>query len=131
MRTRIIVLFAVALSSTLGIARAASETDRACPAGAVPFDEADGQTPPRLVQQVKPVYPESAREAKTSGVVVLDVVIDRDGRVPWVVIVEDPDPALSQAAVDAVRQWRFEPARDADDDPIAVCFLLKIAFRLE
>jgi TonB family protein len=64
--------------------------------------------PPKLIQQVDPVYPEIARQAQVSGVVVLEATIDVNGRVAAVRVLKSI-PLLDQAAVDAVRQWVYEP----------------------
>jgi protein TonB len=64
--------------------------------------------PPVKIHDVSAEYPPIARAAEVQGVVVLEVVIDaagavRDGRVLRSI------PLLDKAALDAVRQWRFEP----------------------
>lgn len=66
-----------------------------------------GPTPRRLTDQ-RPVYPPIARANGIAGTVVLDATIDRSGRVVDPLIRQSV-PMLDQAAVDAVRQWRFEP----------------------
>ena len=65
---------------------------------------ADGM---RLIHKVMPQYPELAREAGVQGTVVLDIVVS-EGTVTRVKFVSGPE-ALSQAAMDAVLWWRFEP----------------------
>ena len=62
----------------------------------------------RIRHKVEPTYPEAARQAKVQGVVVLDVVIGRDGTVMGMRRVSGPEE-LAQPAIDAVRWWRFEP----------------------
>jgi TonB family protein len=62
----------------------------------------------RLVHKVMPEYPEVARQAGVQGAVVLDIVVSVEGAVTRVKFVSGPE-ALSQAAMDAVRWWRFEP----------------------
>ena len=62
----------------------------------------------RIRHKVEPTYPEAARQAKVQGVVVLDVVIGRDGTVMGMRRVSGPEE-LAQSAIDAVRWWRFEP----------------------
>ncbi len=82
----------------------AKETLVAQPQLKVPADEL-GQ---RLIHKVMPEYPELARQAGVQGTVVLDIVVSVEGAVTQVKVVSGPE-ALSQAAVDAVRWWRFEP----------------------
>ncbi len=86
---------------------------------------------PRLVHSVQPVYPESARKEKIGGVVVLETVIDRKGAVTSVTPLKSPDERLTAAAVNAVRQWRFEPARDKGGRPVAVVYALAVRFVLQ
>jgi protein TonB len=62
----------------------------------------------RLDTYVAPVYPPIAQSAHVSGEVVLDATIGSDGR-PSDLRLLHSIPLLDQAAMDAVRQWRFEP----------------------
>ena len=64
--------------------------------------------PPTKLVDVKPEYPEDARAAGIHGVVILDIVIGEDGSVIEARVIRSI-PELDQAAIDAVRQWRFEP----------------------
>jgi TonB family protein len=66
--------------------------------------------PARLLKQVLPVYPPEARLARVQGQVVLTAMIAVTGAVENIVVVEG-HPLLIAAAVDAVRHWRYEPAR--------------------
>ncbi len=66
-------------------------------------------TPLHLKHRVDPVYPQSARAAHITGTVVVAATIDRNGRVKDAKIVSSPDVSLSEAALDAVRQWRYDP----------------------
>ena len=61
-----------------------------------------------LVHQVQPVYPAIARAARMEGTVVLVAVINRDGSIQGLHAVSGP-PMLVNAAMDAVRQWRYRP----------------------
>jgi len=65
--------------------------------------------PPKLLKKVEPVYPEEARKAGVSGIVILNVKTDELGRVIKVKILKSPDPLLDKAAVNAVMQWIYEP----------------------
>src|SRR5262249_26170171 len=62
----------------------------------------------KLVYQARPIYPDAAREARISGVVVVEVVIGIDGTVQSATAVSG-HPLLVQPAIDAVSQWRYEP----------------------
>jgi len=61
-----------------------------------------------LRHEVRPDYPEAARQAGVQGLVILDAVIDESGVVTQTNVVSGP-PSLSAAAVDAVRWWRYDP----------------------
>lgn len=78
-----------------------------------------------------PVYPQAAREERVTGAVVLDTLITADGRTADVAVLRSPDDRLSKAALDAVRDWVFEPATTEDGKPVAVRYTLTVAFRLE
>ncbi len=62
----------------------------------------------KLIRKVDPVYPELARRAKVSGIVMLEANINEAGEVTSVRIIRG-HPLLDQAAVEAVKQWRYEP----------------------
>jgi TonB family protein len=61
-----------------------------------------------LDQRVEPDYPEAARRAHIQGLVVLDTLIGANGRVQQITPVSG-NPDLTEAAVTAVRQWRYKP----------------------
>ncbi len=63
---------------------------------------------PTRIQVVEPVYPQAARAAGVQGVVILELVIGTDGAVSNARVLRSIPP-LDQAALDAVRQWRYEP----------------------
>lgn len=63
--------------------------------------------PPAKLVDVRPIYPDHLKSAKVGGIVTMDAVIGTDGLVKEIDNVHGPDPALEQAAADAVRQWQF------------------------
>ena len=63
---------------------------------------------PRKIKDVPPVMPEAARQAGVIGIVIVEATIDAQGRVSSARILRSI-PLLDQAALDAVRQWEFEP----------------------
>jgi protein TonB len=80
---------------------------------------------------VRPGYPQSARRLGIQGITLLKVHVLIDGRVGDVVVQETAGhPDLDQAAADAVRRWRFDPARRGTD-PVAMWVLLPVEFRLK
>lgn len=87
-----------------------------------------GELEQRLIHKVIPEYPERARHAGVQGAVVLDIVVSVEGAVTQVKFVSGPE-ALSQAAMDAVRWWRFEPYI-VNGQPATVETTLLLNFRL-
>jgi len=57
---------------------------------------------------VRPEYPQTAKAAKVQGVVILEGLIERDGRVCHARVLRSI-PLLDQSAIDAVLRWRFTP----------------------
>jgi len=84
---------------------------------------------PTKVVDVKPEYPEDARAAKIEGVVILGIVIGEDGSVIGTTVLRSI-PALDQAAVDAVRQWMFEPTV-LNGEPVEIEMAVTINFTLQ
>lgn len=62
----------------------------------------------KLIYKVDPVYPDLAKQARVAGMVILAVTTDEQGNVADVKVLKG-HPLLDQAAVDAVRQWRYSP----------------------
>lgn len=87
------------------------------------YDQAPG-----LVTQVKPSYPDLARDAGVDGTVMLRVLVGKDGRVKDV-HVDRSIPLLDDAAVAAVKQWVFTPAL-VNDHAIAVWVAVPVRFTL-
>ncbi|HJV48130.1 MAG TPA: energy transducer TonB [Geothrix sp.] len=81
-----------------------------------------------VLHRVDPVYPEFARRARIQGPVVLLMTVDEQGQ-PTQVQVLEGHPAFHEAAVQAARQWRFEPAR-MDGRPVSATFRLTLKFAL-
>jgi len=86
--------------------------------------------PPKLIKMVKPVYPEKARKARVGGVVILGTRIDEEGRVVRVMIYRSKDPLLNKPAIEAVRQWKYEPLM-IKGKPEPAVFLVFVNFRLK
>lgn len=82
----------------------------------------------KVVKRVPPIYPAEARDKKIEGTVKLRVTVQKDGSVTVQNVVQG-DPLLSQAAIDAVRQWRFEPVR-FDGQPVDVQQTIEFVFSL-
>ena len=85
---------------------------------------------PVVVQRIEPAYPEEARKARISGIVILEVIIDHTGAVKDVTVLKPLPFGLSEAAVDAVKQWTFAPGT-LDGKPVDVLFNLTMNFKLD
>ena len=81
----------------------------------------------RLLKSVPPVYPSTARTQHLSGVVKIDALIDATGNVSTMSIISGPG-LLHQAALDAVKQWKYEPA-ELDGKPTPVHLTVTVQFR--
>jgi TonB family protein len=79
--------------------------------GGGPYRPGSGITPPSILREVKPDYTEDARRRGIEGDVVLEIVVRSDGSVGPVTLLQGLGAGLDQRAIDAVRQWRFSPAR--------------------
>jgi protein TonB len=86
---------------------------------------------PRGGYQVHPRYPASARRQGIQGTTLLRVFVASDGRVTDVGVERTAGHAdLDEAAADAVRRWRFDPARRGDE-PVGMWVLLPVEFHLK
>jgi len=83
---------------------------------------------PRLVRKVAPVYPDLALRAGATGVVVVEAEVDARGHVAAVRTVSG-HPLLEPAAIEAVRQWRYQPLLLAGE-PTAFVVTVSVTFAL-
>ena len=84
---------------------------------------------PTVISRVEPVFPEEARKARIAGIVILEALIDELGNVSNVRVLKPLPFGLDQAALDAIRQWKFRPGT-VDGKPVKVIFNLTINFKL-
>jgi len=85
--------------------------------GSVLIDETKGRihyldrdiVPPRAMERVDPIYPREALEEGITGNVTLNVMVDKHGRVFEAEVEGDSHPMLVEAAVKAIKQWRYKP----------------------
>ncbi len=84
--------------------------------------------PPRLVHRVEPVYPPNAVTSRIEGIVVVEATVDEQGVVQSVRVLRSIGP-LDQAAIDAVRQWRYSPLR-VNDESAQFVITVNVTFRL-
>ena len=90
----------------------------------------DGVTPPRIRQQIGPKYTEEARNAHIRGTVVLAIEITPQGHAENIKVVKSLDPGLDRNAIEAVRQWTFEPGT-RNGAPVRVGAQVEVSFQLE
>jgi TonB family protein len=88
-----------------------------------------GAIPARLQHRVEPVYPADARRLRIEGAVVLRAAIDETGHVKSVALVNG-NPMLANAAIAAVRQWRYSPS-ELNHRPTASTTDVTILFHLQ
>jgi protein TonB len=84
--------------------------------------------PPRLLSSAPPIYPANARRQRVQGEVVLDALLDETGKVAKMTVISGP-VALQSAAQDAVRKWKYAPAR-LNGAPISVHTTVSVRFSL-
>ena len=84
--------------------------------------------PPVKIRDVKPFYPEAARESNVQGIVIIEAVISSTGEVEDATVLRGV-PMLDDAALEAVRQWRYTPPL-LNGDPVSVIMTVTVNFRL-
>ncbi len=91
-------------------------------------------THPSLIPESKvaPIYPELARRARLSGRVIVQAVILEDGTVTETEVLQCDHPGVGfeEAAIEAITQWRYEPAR-LYGEPVNVYFTVNVEFTLQ
>ncbi|MDX1645102.1 MAG: TonB family protein [Thermoanaerobaculia bacterium] len=98
--------------------------------GPAPPVFAEGEiTPPTVLERVVPEYTQEGSQAGINGDVVVVAVIDETGTPTVLEVVKGLPYGLSEAAVEAIEQWKFEPARNAAGEPVPVYYTLATSFR--
>jgi protein TonB len=82
----------------------------------------------KLVNRVQPIYPPLARQTRISGTVRLHAIIGKDGTVQQLQV-ESGHPLLVQSALDAVKQWRYQPTL-LNGEPVEVDTEIDVIFSL-
>lgn len=94
-----------------------------------PVQSAGTARSPSVLSQVEPRYPAAARRDRIQGIVRIEVQLDAAGRI-LALHVRKSIPLLDAAALAALRQWRFAPARDEHGAPIAAIVVVPVRFVL-
>lgn len=83
---------------------------------------------PRLITLKQPVYPTVAKQAHIQGNVVISTQIDKVGNVVHMQVISGPT-MLRQAALDALRQWKYAPST-LNGQPISIEMLVTVKFQI-
>lgn len=97
--------------------------------GGGPYGPGSGIDPPTLVKEIRASYTDAARRQAIEGDVVLEIVVRADGSVGNVRVRRTLGAGLEQKAIDAVRQWRFIPAK-RHGTPVDVTVDVSVEFKL-
>ena len=97
--------------------------------GKRPLKMSEGVLQAQLISRVEPRYPPLAVQTRQSGTVVLHAIISRDGRINSLEVVSG-SPFFVPAALDAVRQWRYQPTL-LNGEPVEVETTITVMFRLQ
>jgi len=114
-------------AESLNTGLAVSNNQPSAPAAPLPVGGDVKQA--KLISSVPPVYPMLAKNQHVSGNVMVDALIDANGRVTTMKIVSGPT-LLQQAAMDALKQWKYQPAT-LDGKPVAMHLTVTVQFRLQ
>ncbi len=117
---------AQALSRATELVRRARLGPAASASGQAPVRVGGVISEPRKIMDVRPVYPQAALDQQVSGIVILEVVIDGAGGVRDAKVLRSV-PLLDQAALDAVRKWRYTPTL-LNGAPVEVIMTVTVNF---
>lgn len=99
------------------------------PSGVKPIQVAGKFPESKLIRRVEPIYPELAKTARVQGKVVLAISVDEEGNVIDAEVTKG-HPLLNDAAVEAVRQWKYSPTF-LNGQPVAVKATVSLVFNLK
>jgi protein TonB len=85
--------------------------------------------PAHLLSSVPPAYPSLAKTQRIEGAVRIDAVVDPNGRISSMKVMSGP-ALLHQAAMDALHQWKYQPAT-LDGKPVPMHLTVTVQFRLQ
>jgi len=97
--------------------------------GGGPYRPGSGISAPAIIREVKPDYTEEGRRRAIEGDVVLEIVVRADGSVGNVKLLQGLGAGLDQRAMEAVREWKFSPARRYGT-PVDVIVEVAMEFKL-
>ena len=96
-----------------------------------PIHLSEDVKPPEIITRVEPVYPPELKRLSLEATVIIEAVISKEGRVSSARILRSGGHDLfDKAALDAVKQWRYQPAL-LNDKPVDVYLTIAVAFKLK
>jgi TonB family protein len=106
-----------------------TRTDQATNTSATALSVPGAITAGRAISQAKPEYPAIAKWQHIRGPVYLRGVIGKDGSIKQLGVIDAPSPILADAALEAVRQWRYQPYL-LNGDPVEVSTTITVNFNI-
>ncbi len=94
-----------------------------------PVQKSGAEQNAKIVKKVRPAYPAEAKAAGIQGTVRMEVVIAKDGTAKDITVMSGPKE-LSPGAVEAVRQWQWQPT-NVDGSPVEVVTEIEVNFKLD
>ena len=91
------------------------------------YEIGPGITPPRVIKQVNPEYSESSKGVRVTGTIAIQLIVSSQGMPKDPRVTHGIDEEVDRAAIEALKQWRFAPARK-DNKPVAVRAVIEMAF---
>jgi TonB family protein len=98
--------------------------------GGPPYRVGEGISRPEILSSTRPIYTELARRARVTGTVIVEAIIDEQGNVTDARVLKGLPMGLSQAALDAIKSWKFKPAM-RDGQPVRVYYVLTVNFQVD
>lgn len=126
---RRLLLAALLLLLPGGSASALQEQEKSPPSGP-PYRVGGDVKRPEKISGLTPAYTAEARRARVTGVVIVETLIDEQGNVTETRVIKGLPMGLEEAAVEAVRSWKFKPAT-LEGQPVPVYYVLTINFQLD
>jgi len=122
---------ALLLSLGVGAMAALAQAQDATPA-IPPYRVGFGVSPPQKISGAAPVYTELARRSRVTGIVIVEAIIDEQGNVVNARALKGLPMGLDQAAVEAVKTWKFKPAmKEKEGKPVKVYYVLTVNFQVD
>ena len=115
----------------IGVIAAALTISVAAVRGAQVYHVGDaGVTAPVLIKKVNPAYPPEAKKEHVQGEVIFRLQINEEGVPEQIQVVSSVDNRLTQAALQAVQEWRYTPATK-DSAPVRIECMVNVVFTLK